>query len=385
MAAIANPSSFPQFTSLPAEIQLQIWESTPATLPTAQMHLFEVHIPAARHPRETTTAARLKPRSRQRDPCCANKVRKSSSPQRGRQSCRSSTVTLEACSSSRRDHSGYKFRDALLATCTDAAGAVRRARRAVAPADRAAVRLSSERSVDYDAGRDVLHLRFVKTDGVDGARSSDAQQVEVNECRDDQTTMTMGIKPDQDWWDAHKHEQAQAPGPTKLAPLSAVFRSAWSEELAAALHGARRIAIDVSQIWPELADEQTRLVQDIVFLACTMQHDLEVLYLVDDPTRGESARQLTARGGELYERLHYPSDDSWEREQTREADVIHGTGKAWREVFDLEGLGWHERHPGFVFGEMFGEVVRLQQGNWHGEGQKKTTFQGIRVLVAESE
>lgn len=153
------------------------------------------------------------------------------------------------------------------------------------------------------------------------------------------------------------------------------------------LHNTRRIAIDVSQIWPDLAEEQHRLVQDIVFLACTVQNNLEVLYLVDysaatHTNNTRPARDLTQKNDSgLYRRLHH----DWEAEKTREGDVIEGVGRTWREVFDLEKLGWHERHPGFVFGEMFGEVVRLQQGNWYGEGDKQATFKGVRILVAEDD
>lgn len=70
-------------------------------------------------------------------------------------------------------------------------------------------------------------------------------------------------------------------------------------------------------------------------------------------------------------------------DQKRQPDTIHGVGKVWREVFDLEVLGWHEKHPGFVFAETMSEVIRLQQGSWHGEGDKRPTFKGVRVLVAE--
>lgn len=384
-------SSFPQFASLPAEIQLQIWESTTPALPTMQMHLFDVRAPS---PPPKGTAAAQKSRLRQRGTSTSTRVRKPVSPPRERRPARlDGSVTLEAFSctpgtNTETDPSGYRFRDALLATCTDAAGAVRRARRAVPPAARAAVRLSSGRAVEYDAARDVLHLRFFADDNhkVSGLRQAPNNN---NNILEDQMMM-MRMKEEECCEDA-----------SNMAPLSAIFHSAWSRELAAALHGARRVALDVGQVWSELADEQARLVQDIVFLACTLQHDLEVLYLVDYSTsasssvpgqssclprvRTKSAKDLASRDGELYGRFHYQSDDGWEHERSREGDVVHGVGRVWREVFDLEGLGWHERHPGFVFGEMFGEVVRLQQANWYGEGEKKATFKGVRVLVAEDE
>lgn len=200
--------------------------------------------------------------------------------------------------------------------------------------------LPSGRRVVHDRARDVLHLRFLDAGGDGGGGGR--------------------------------------------APLSAIFQSLWSPALASALHGARRVAIDVSQIWPQLADQQHKLVQDIVFLVCTLQNNLEVLYLVDYSQGQNAAKTLASKDSELYQRFHcYGSKQDAEKE--READVIHGNGTVWREVFDLESMGWHERHPAFVFGEMFGEVVRLQQGQWFGEGEKKATFQGVRVLVAEHE
>lgn len=218
---------------------------------------------------------------------------------------------------------------------------MRSAEARIPPADRAIVELPSGRQLVYDNALDVLHLRFL------GGNENGA------------------------------------------APLSTIFQSLWSPALATALHNARRVAIDVSQIWPELAQQQHKLVQDIVFLVCTLQNNLEVLYLVDYSQQvGQnalSAKTLAAsKESELYARFHSYGPER-EVEKNRPADVIHGNGTVWREIFDFERLGWHERHPGFVFGEMFGEVVRLQQGQWFGEGEKKATFQGVRVLVAENE
>lgn len=174
---------------------------------------------------------------------------------------------------------------------------------------------------------------------------------------------------------------------TAAAPLSSIFQSLWSPSLAAALYNSRRIAIDVSQIWPNLAEDQHRLVQDIVFLACTVQNDLEVLYLVDysagiGANHARAAKDLMEKNDNgLCRRLHH----DWETDKMRKGDVIEGVGMTWREVFGLEKLGWHERHPGFVFGEIFDEVVRLQQANWYGKGNSQATFKGVRVLVAEDE
>ncbi|PSR80849.1 hypothetical protein BD289DRAFT_373400 [Coniella lustricola] len=188
-----------------------------------------------------------------------------------------------------------------------------------------------------------------------------------------------------------KHRPQKTQTSKSTAPLSTIFQSLWSSSLATTLHRARRIAIDVSQIWPELAEQQHKLVQDIVFLVCTLQNDLEVLYLVDysaGPGRyhpQRKAEEMMQKEGNDGAAAGIVSMEAWNREMQRQGDVIHGVGKIWREIFDLEKLGWHARHPAFVFGEMFGEVVRLQQGNWFGEGQKQAVFKGVRVLVAQDE
>ncbi|KAJ4422025.1 hypothetical protein N0V82_003321 [Gnomoniopsis sp. IMI 355080] len=317
------------------------------------MHIFNVQAPPAPAPApapiNTPRRAPSHRRSRSQSPhATANlnlkkRIRKSISPPRRKDfsPCLSNnltvpTVSLASFSAPRDsfDPSGYKFRDVLRATCVDAAESVRNAEARIPAADRAMVELPSGRQLVYDNALDVLHLRFLNAESG--------------------------------------------------APLSSIFRSLWSPALATALHSARRVAIDVSQIWPELAQEQHKLVQDIVFLVCTLQNNLEVLYLVDYSQQHGVAPTLASKDSDLYSRFHsYGPERAAEKD--RAADVIHGNGTVWREVFDLERMGWHERHPGFVFGEMFGEVVRLQQGQWFGEGEKKSTFRGVRVLVAEHE
>lgn len=297
----------------------------------------------------------------------------------------------------RSDPSMYKFQANLRATCIDAAATVQAS--TARSRDTNTIRLGGPNagagagaSITYNNTQDVLHLRFTPP--------------------------------------AFRFTGGEG----RLAgPISAIFESIWSEELAGALHRARRVAIDVSQLWPGLGarggrgageaqqeedgeegvegveeeveevgdDDDSAVLQDIAFLACTMQNDLEVLYLVDycARRRGSSsstpsflrARDLMDRTDEgLYHALR--NGDTWQKEKIREPDVIHGVGKIWREVFELEKLGWDEKYPGFVFAEMFGEAVRMQQGNWMGDdnqdgelAKEKKKFQGVRVLVVEDD
>lgn len=264
----------------------------------------------------------------------------------------------------------YIFQDSLRATCRDSADTLRRmtgSTRRGNGQDTNTIHLPSGRALlTYNNAQDVLHLRFTPPAFRFPGGAGDRRHA---------------------------------------SPISAVFESIWSEGLAAALHHARRVAIDVSQLWPDLARGQGDVMDDIACLACVLQNNLEVLYLVDYcagrcNNKGARVGGLVGRDGGLYRKLYGHgcgggggtdvSEEVWDRERRREPDVFYGVGKIWREVFELEELGWGERHPGFVFVEAFSEVVRIQQGSLVGEKyqgavRKEVQFQGIRVLIAEDE
>jgi hypothetical protein len=428
--------SFTKFPELPPELQLQIWESTIACQPS--MHLFDVCVPPAvcKSAQSTTTS----PSSDSHDDGHDNSHNNNNGHSDTRLSkgedpiyldeaidtlylapvATTTTSTtgdllsdLQASSTITQgplfptDPSMYKFRGSLAATCIDAAATMRKSTTGGGGTNTIYLGAPSTArgcaSITYDNTQDVLHLRFVPP----ALRFPDASG-------------------------------------RLTSPISAIFESVWSQELAGALHRARRVAIDVSQLWPDLGprvfgsgedgeeeqggdlgeddgvgepavlqggeaedddaggiDDVSLIMQDIAFLACTVQNDLEVLYLVDyrtgccDSHSSQSpslrARDLTNRSDDgLYRSLR--NGETWEKEKTREPDVIRGVGKVWREVFDLEKLGWHEEHPGFVFAEMFAEVVKMQQGNWASDdnedgdnAKERATFKGVRVLVVEDD
>lgn len=445
--------AFTKFPELPPEIQLQIWESTVATQPA--MHLFDVCVPPCVLAAAATTTASQTSGSddddegaEDTDPAptktesiyldeAADTLYLSplvTTATEDPAALEDSTPTQGARFSS--DPSMYKFRAGLAATCIDSAATVRRALPATpAPGagagdtntdtDTNTIYLgapSTERgcaSVTYDNTQDVLHLRFSPP----AFRFPDGGRLK--------------------------------------GPLSAVFESLWSQELAGALHRARRVAIDVSQLWPclrphgvadgeeqqgddggegeaEVAgqevdggeqqvdgdeeeadadeemdgdeevdgdeeagdiDDHMLIIQDMAFLACMMEHDLEVLYLVDycagrcdsHPSSSLRAQDLMDRRDDgLYRTLG--NGETWQKEKMRKPDVFQGVGKVWREVFDLEKLGWDEGHPGVVFADIFGEVIKMQQRDAMGDdsqdaeaAKERVKFQGVRVLVAEDE
>ncbi|KAG6360482.1 hypothetical protein INS49_011544 [Diaporthe citri] len=318
----------------------------------------------------------------------------------------------------RSDPSMYKFRAGLAATCIDAAATVRRSM----PTARSGGGGSSSSSSSSSGDTNTIYL---------GAPSTARGCASIT-YDNTQDVLYLRFKPP-----AFRFPD----GGRLTSPVSAIFESIWSQELAGALHRARRVAIDVSQLWPDLwargvadggeqqggdgaeddeeqqqageaevevleegpdeeeaggNDDGSLIMQDIAFLACTMQHDLEVLYLVDycagrcdsQPPSLKAKDLMERRDEGLYRALR--NGETWQKEKMRRPDVIQGVGKVWREVFDLERLGWDGEHPGFVFAEMFAEVIKMQQGNWMGDDNGEVTkerakFQGVRVLVAEDE
>ncbi|ROW08586.1 hypothetical protein VPNG_06232 [Cytospora leucostoma] len=297
---------FPHFPNLPPEIQLQIWESTTATLPS--MHVFDIRTPSSPAPGgDNSVSSTQDHEPTRRVPLCLEEpddMLYINALETGGTSQHPMTTTQGA--RFRWDPSMYKFRDSLRATSIDSARTMQTARNDV---DVNTIRLRTGRAITYDNTQDVLHLRFVPP----------ASQVPKDARR--------------------------------ASPISAMFESVWSEELAKALHYARRIAIDVSQLWPDLAGGQSDLLQDIAYLACVLQNDLEVLYLVDycaGRCNSAKAGDLMSRDAGLYRKMYCHGNGgvsgfdkgAWDHEKRREPDVFHGVGRLWREVFDVEKMNW---------------------------------------------
>ncbi|POS73537.1 hypothetical protein DHEL01_v208067 [Diaporthe helianthi] len=426
---------FTKFPELPPELQLQVWESTIASQPS--MHLFDVCVPPCYPESTLPTLAAASPTLEHHEDDHSTNQDTDTRLAKGEEAIYLDEVTdtlylsplatttaeclspqaIGASSSQgarfRADPSMYQFRSSLRTTCFNAAAAILRT--TTRGVDTNTIYLgapSTERgcaSVTYDNTRDVLYLCFVPP---------------AFRFPDDSGRLT--------------------------SPLSAIFESIWSQELEGALHRARRVALDVSQLWPDLGarlagdrgdvgeeqrgdlvedggeqdaqdgageaavlegedgedgeiDSISLIMQDIALLASTMQHNLEVLYLVDCCIGRYDSHTSLARPASLKARdLEETRDDGLYRtlrngitpkeEKTRKPDVIQGVGKVWREVFDLERLGWDEKHPGFVFAEMFAEIVKMQQqecmggDNHDGDvAKERIGFKGVRVLVTEDE
>jgi len=145
----------------------------------------------------------------------------------------------------------------------------------------------------------------------------------------------------------------------------------WSEELAATLRRARKVALDVSELW---ATDSAReiIFEEMAYLSCVLQMNLEVLYLVDY-CAGRCRPLGDAAAGR---QPRSESGGSVAGDVERRGDVVYGMGKTYTEVRDLDRLGWDEDHPTRVMARALDETIRGQQG-------MHETFLGVRVLVCE--
>jgi hypothetical protein len=207
------------------------------------------------------------------------------------------------------------------------------------------------RKVQYDDSKDVLFLRFR-----DGGAATDLSQETLY--------------------------GASTQSPVALGTVSEVLETPWSPEMATTLQNARRIALDVAETWTPTTMEAV-LFEEIAYLACCLQKDLEVLYLVDHcPGRCKrcNRHQLRAKDlqmrGDLVQELH----EGNEKEALRTRDVVEGVGKIYHEVFDLEALGWDAFHPTYMFARMITEAIKSQQRDTEAD-----VFKGVRILLAEDD
>ncbi|OLN96804.1 hypothetical protein CCHL11_02281 [Colletotrichum chlorophyti] len=337
--------TFTRFTDLPAELRLKIWDQAVAG---PLMHVFDVCFPSWRGNGRSKRAFQdvdegISEENHKRWTKYSESAFLDSVEVGPAELTRRTEVARHAY-----DPSGYKLRRSQRLACTEALAA---AAKRLGGRNMNTVYLPGRREkVEYERDKDVLFLRF--RDG--GALKDLCHGVLLGEFN--------------------------ASGAGRLNGL---LEGPWSVEMAQTLHDACRIALDVTETWVA-ATVGSVLLEEVAYLAYCLQHDLQVLYLVDychrrctRCNRQEDGlpSQLHTRG-ELYQRLHRVADEA----MTRSPDVIHGVGKTYYEVFDLEGLGWSEEHPTYIFARAIDETVRSQQAD---TGAR--SFQGVRVLVVEDE
>jgi hypothetical protein len=165
-------------------------------------------------------------------------------------------------------------------------------------------------------------------------------------------------------------------------PIKDILENQWSSELASALRNAKKVAIDVSETWATGLYGELGL-EEIAFFACTIQKDLEVLYLVDECTgRCNQCRRQNVKMEDIRKR-----DALWKGLRTkntddedRPGDIINAVSRRYIEATNLAALGWDEEHPSYLFACLIDTAIKTQQ-----EGTDRGKFQGVRVLVVEDE
>jgi hypothetical protein len=338
---------FSMFVSLPPELQLQVWS---AAIESPAMHVFEICLP----PEDSNEASSNIHRSRMAF------TSSTQGPMTRDRQLRfdkfNKTAFFDAVLTS--DPSMYRWQRALAQTCVDAA--LTMAKRApIEPINRSQTAQKGrgyntvylpgcDRHVSYDNSMDVLHLRLPT-----GPGSSTAADTLLCPSR-----------------------RSSPSGIGKLLDAQ------WSDELASTIQQARFIAFDVVDTWTDVSVGPL-IMEEVAFLACTLQHDLEVIYLVDNCAgrcsscgkKGVQTKEMQTRGSELDRELH----GTTEQELARKPDVVQGVGVTYREVFELEKLGWDTYHPTYVFARILDDAIRAQQR----DGLDASPFRGVRILVSE--
>ncbi|KAF9869863.1 hypothetical protein CkaCkLH20_12662 [Colletotrichum karsti] len=338
---MSSSTTFSRFPDLPAELRLKIWDEA---LNGPSMHVFDVCFPSWRGAERSKRAfqdstGNISEESQKRWSKYSQCVFLDAVESGSAELSRSTRVARHA-----HDPSVYKLRRARRLTSAEASAAS--AGRMMGGTNTVYLPGRNERVV-YNNDEDVLFLRF--RDG--GALTELSQGVLFGEY--------------------------EASGANNL---SEVLEGPWSAEMATTLHGAGKIALDVAETWTP-ATVGAVLLEEVAYLGCCLQQGLRVLYLVDHcPGRcarcnrtDKKASRLQSSGA-LYKQLH--GDEVAERAP----DVIRGVGKTYREVFDLEGLGWSDSHPSYVFARAMNETIRSQQADADAKN-----FQGVRVLVVEDD
>ncbi|KAL4412868.1 hypothetical protein CABS03_07294 [Colletotrichum abscissum] len=336
---------FTKFAELPPELRLKIWDEATAG---PSIHIFDVCF----------ASWRGTDRSRRAFQSADGKI---SEQNHARWTKYRECVFLDALETgpaelARRtriarhmhDPSVYKQRQTMRLVCSEASAAVERRLRGT---NLNSVYLPGRnQKIHYDNEEDVLLLRFgdggALTDLCHGVLSGEYEASGVNN-------------------------------------LTEVLEGPWSAEIAETLRDARLIALDIAETWTP-ATVGAVVFEEVAYLACCIQRGLRVLYLVDH-CHGRCTRckkqditrsQLQTRG-ELYYQLHSRDRDA---AISRVADVIHGVGKTYREVFNLEGMGWSDEHPIYVSARVMDEMIRSQQTD-----AATQDFEGIRVLLVEDD
>lgn len=324
---------FPVFAKLPTELQLEIWN---AINYRPGVQILDVCFPASGPYDNSRASTAFKTTHRNIAIKDASKryekeVFLDSLELAPRESDGASTVDFK------RDPSTYRFSQTLLKTCVHSANAVRKHKTC-------SIFLPAKKTdVYFDNNIDLLCLRFISPSGDQGS--------------------------------AHRAILGEVEGEPSNN-IRYALECLWSDDMASALRSARRIALDISELWGQEAIHP-HIFQEIAALCSCIQSDLEALYLVDYCIGrcrhcwkgGLNSAKLTQKACALSESLE---------PRKRQMDSFHGSGVVYHEICDLEGLGWTPNQLEFQLAMMMGDIIREQQGP---EG----AFKSVRILACENE
>ncbi|KAI8654084.1 2EXR domain-containing protein [Fusarium sp. Ph1] len=310
---------FTLFPQLPAELQLKIWD---ASLPRPGIHIFDVCFQdISSH--DKTISGEAEDEDAHAEHTFLSSLNVTVTDHRGA----ASSTTFK------NDPSTYKIANILSTTTIDSSNTVKTRSGSDQEGMTNVVRLPSQsEQVSYDNDNDVLCLCF-----------------------------------------GFNHDIEQEVGPIFRNNISRVLEAEWSEDMAASLFSARRLAIDIAEMWSPGGLDPILM----AYFCCCIQHDLEVLYLVDYCVgRCQSCFKGSLKSNDLVmskcglAKELDPGD--------RAMDAIHGSTVTYREISNLEKLGWDSGHSAFGLAQVMGDTIREQQGT---EGP----FRSVRVLVCEEE
>ncbi|KAH7109518.1 hypothetical protein EDB81DRAFT_929629 [Dactylonectria macrodidyma] len=331
--------TFTLFPQLPVELRQQIWE---ASYQRPGIHIFDVCFPQPVSSKQSRTEQAF--------------TRADETQGKTRYKTYENQIFLDSLSITRgpsdgisspkaftRDPSMYRTTNALSSTCVASSKTIKRYMDSSNQEQTNSVYLPGKgKRVSYNNTTDALCLHFGPSNVVENSTQDSL---------------------------------ADSACPVMRNNISIVLEGAWSEGMAASLFAARRVALDIRELWS--SKELNPTIMEVVYLCCCIQNGLEVLYLIDYCVgRCQKCRKGELTSGELTNRK---CDLAKELDpEDRKMDVVYGTGVTYREVSDLERLGWDPDHPSFTVARIMGEVIREQQG-------ASGPFRSVRVLVCDEE
>ncbi|KAL3448769.1 hypothetical protein BJX65DRAFT_306774 [Aspergillus insuetus] len=357
---------FPQFPRFPSELRRQIWQES---CPLPGFHVFDVCIPSTSEESRLSRAFQTSG-NRGEQTEISSRIQKYSATvflDQFLPTAENNPRSAEGSQGLDSDPSAYHITSAVRQTCFEALESLRtrsaQIQNTTAPQPTSPDRSANAKAtnsvylpghnkwITYDNANDVLFLRFGGPVRIPAALL-DAGGEESGEEQSYPRTFTSGI--------------------------SDVLLCPWSEEFTETLRNARRVALDLGELRTtagttemQEAEGEEATAQDIAYLACCLQNELEVLYIIVDESGSEGSTMDIAPLQTMGKAGNSLCSPGFEK---RDPGIFYGKGVTYHEVFALDRIGLREGTRGFRVLTMLGDAIREQQGE---EG----VFRGVRVLV----